>query len=175
MHNAKRAITFINCVNHHTHRKHVEDVLKRGAFIAHLHIQTIQVLFTAMDLCLNARLFQFGLGDNFKLLYQFNAVLLAFVYRFCQYPVAQRIQSFKTKILQFVFHPVDAKPVGNRRIDFECFPGNAATFVIRHRTKGTHVVDTVSKFNQNDADIVNHCQQHLLKVGRLCLSTRLKL
>ena len=86
-----------------------------------------------------------------------------------------RIQSAETEILKLVFHFVDAESIGNRRVHFQCLASNAAPLVIWHCTQSAHVVYAIGQFDQYHSDVIDHRQQHFLKVCCLRFGSRLEL
>ena len=57
-----------------------------------------------------------------------------------------------------------AQPVGNGCVDFQGFLGNPPAFLAGQHFEGTHVVQTVSQFDQNHADVPRHGHGHFLEV-----------
>ena len=174
VHYTERAITLINGRYDYPYRKHVEHIFKSRVLVAHLLVQAVQMLFAAMHGCPDTRIFEPGNSHDFKLSYQLKAVGIAVANSLSQHPVPRRIQRTEPEVFEFVFHFVDAKPIGNGRVDFECFPRNATTLVVGHRTQCAHVVNAVCELYQDDSDVIDHRKQHLLEIGRLCLCARLE-
>ena len=54
-------------------------------------------------------------------------------------------------------------------MDLDGLARDALLLIGRHRAEGPHVVDAVGQFDQDDADIARHRQQHLAEVFRLLL------
>ncbi len=66
------------------------------------------------------------------------------------------------------------KTARQRAVNFESFTGDAATFV-RAEVSPAHVVGTVGKFDEDDADILHHRHNHLVKASPAPLSYRAEL
>ena len=54
--------------------------------------------------------------------------------------------------------------MGQRSIDFHSFARNALLLILTKMLKGTHIVQTVGQFNQDDTDILRHGHKHLTVV-----------
>ena len=71
------------------------------------------------------------------------------------------------QILHLLVNAVEPEPVGDRRVDFQGFARNALAFLRVHRVQRAHVVQAVGKFDQHDAHVTRHRQQHLAEIFRL--------
>ena len=91
-----------------------------------------------------------------------------------QHPVAQRVERGKTEILELQADGVDAKPVGDRRVDLQCLAGDAPSLFGTHHAQRAHVVQAVGQLDQDDADVAHHGQHHFAEVLRLCLGLALE-
>ena len=74
------------------------------------------------------------------------------------------IQCFQAQIFKLHAHLVHPKAHGDRRIDIQCLTGNALDFFAIQYAQSAHVVQSVSQFDKNDADIPRHSQRHFLEV-----------
>ena len=77
-----------------------------------------------------------------------------------QHGIAIRVEISEAQIFKRDFHVIDAKPISNRCIDFQCFTGDARLFFPRHRAKRFHVVHSVCQFDQDHANVLDHSQHH---------------
>ena len=64
--------------------------------------------------------------------------------------------------------------VGDGRVNFQGFGGDAAALFRRHRLHGVHVVQAVGQFDQDHPHILRHRQQHFAEVFRLRLVLRIQ-
>ena len=64
--------------------------------------------------------------------------------------------------------------MGNGGVNLEGFFGNAAFFVGWHSAKGTHIVQAIGQFDQNNPQVIGHGQCHFLEVFGLLFGLRLK-
>ena len=55
----------------------------------------------------------------------------------------------------------------NRRVNFQGFQRNVALFLRRHVLQRPHIVQAVGKFDDDNANVVAHRQQHFANVFRL--------
>ena len=53
--------------------------------------------------------------------------------------------------------------MSNGRVNFEGFAADGFPARARHRFHGAHVVGAISEFDQNDAHVTRHGQQHFAK------------
>ena len=89
--------------------------------------------------------------------------------------VAIRIQRAKAEILEFELDRVQTEALGDGRIDFERFAGDAAALERRHHPEGAHVVHAVGELDHDDADVAHHREQHLAEALGLRLLAVLEL
>ncbi|CDE48466.1 acanthoscurrin-2 [Sutterella sp. CAG:351] len=78
-----------------------------------------------------------------------------------QHPIADRMHVEKGEFLQFAEYVIHAETVSNRHINIERLAGNAAALFIAHDAESAHVMHTVSKLHEDDADILRHGEQQL--------------
>ena len=70
---------------------------------------------------------------------------------------------FEGQVLQLAVNLVQAQTVGDGRVDFQRFRGDATPLAARHVGHGAHVVGTVGQLDEDDPHIAGHGQQHLAK------------
>ena len=75
----------------------------------------------------------------------------------------------KGQFLQFRPNPADAQAVGDGGVNLQGFTGDATALFRGHDAQGAHVMEPVSKLDEDDPDVLGHRQQHLLQIGRLVL------
>ena len=78
----------------------------------------------------------------------------------------------KREIFQFAAQFTHAEPVRNRREDVHRLFGDAFSLLRAEILQRAHVVQAVGKFDQHDAHVVDHRQQHLAHVLGLLLFAR---
>ena len=171
---AERAIAGIDAVNDHPDRELVEHLTERKVFLAHLAIHAVERLLASDHARVEPLLMQALGHHDLDLLHQLLAVAARPPDRLRQDAVAHRIQGREAQILEFVLERIDAEPVGDRRIDVERLAGDAMAFVHRHDAQGAHVVQAIGELDEDDADIVDHRQHHLLEIRGLLLRARIE-
>ena len=83
--------------------------------------------------------------------------------------IAHRVEVVQTAVFQLFLDVQDAEAVGDGRVDFHRLTGLVAAFLLRPCVAGAHIVQPVAQFDDHDADIPAHRQQHLAQVLRLQL------
>ena len=75
------------------------------------------------------------------------------------------------------FESIDTEAVGDRCIDVERFSGDTLLLVSGHRAECLHVVQTVGKLDEDDANVFDHREHHFPKAFglSLCLTAKLNL
>lgn len=78
------------------------------------------------------------------------------------------MQLGKSNFFQFALHFLHTDTLGQRRINVQCFFGNSGPlFGLLQKMQRPHVMQAVSQFNQQHANVFRHCQQQLAKILRL--------
>ena len=76
-------------------------------------------------------------------------------------------QMLERRVLKRSLEPADADAVGERRVYFRRFPGDALSSFLREMLKRQRVVEPVREFDDDDADVLRHGDQHLAVAFRL--------
>ena len=95
--------------------------------------------------------------------------ITAHVHKACQLVIPLWLKRLEGEILQLPLHLPDAESLGEWRIDLERLACDAALLLSPERGEGAHVVETVAKLDQDDADILRHGEEHLADVFRVLL------
>ena len=74
-----------------------------------------------------------------------------------------RQQIAKRQLLQLAVNLVQAQAVGDGAVNIERFLGNPPPLAARHIAHGAHIVGAVGQFDENDAHVARHGQQHFAK------------
>ncbi len=88
--------------------------------------------------------------------------------------VRLRLEVPEAQLLELVFHQAHPEPVGDRRVDVQRLLGNLDPPLLRQVVERAHVVQPVGQLDDDDADVVDHRQQHLAEVLGLALLARRK-
>ncbi len=103
--------------------------------------------------------------------HRFRALALGLDLR-AQRIVRLGLEILERQLLELVLDLAHPEPVGDRRVDVERFLGNLHATLFRQVLERPHVVETVGELDQDDADVVNHGQEHLAEVLRLTFLAR---
>ena len=95
--------------------------------------------------------------------------ITAHVHKTCKLVIALWLKRLEGEVLELPLHLPDAESLGERGIDLEGLACDAALLLNPKCGEGAHVVETVAEFDQHDADILGHCQEHLADVLRMLL------
>src|SRR6202011_324497 len=71
------------------------------------------------------------------------------------------------KVFQFAADDSHAQPMSDGRIDVQSFAGDALLLGRLQILQRAHIVKTVGKLDQHNADIIDHGQKHFANVLRL--------
>ena len=83
--------------------------------------------------------------------------------------VGGRLEIPERQLLELVLDLGHAQPVGDRRVDVERLLRRAHAPVLGHVLQRAHVVEAVRELDEDDADVVDHREQHLAEVLDLAL------
>src|SRR5665213_447007 len=82
------------------------------------------------------------------------------------------LQIPERQVLQFAPDLSHTQAVGDGRVNVHGFLGDAEALSLRQRTQSAHVMQAVGQLDQDDADIVDHGQQHLADAFSLAFLAR---
>ncbi|MNU84592.1 hypothetical protein D3C71_743150 [compost metagenome] len=74
------------------------------------------------------------------------------------------MHGLEAKVFEFYADGVHAQPVGDGRIDFQGFLGDASAFFTGQHFQGAHVVQAVGQLDQDHANVACHGHGHFLEV-----------
>jgi len=83
--------------------------------------------------------------------------------------VRLRLEIAEGQLLQFVLHLTHPEAIGNRGVDVAGFLGDQDALLVGQMVQGPHVMQAVGELDEDHADVVDHCQEHLAEVLRLAL------
>ena len=86
--------------------------------------------------------------------------------------VGLRLEVAERQLLELVLHLAHAEPVGDRRVDVARLLGDRDAPLLGQVVERPHVVQPVGELDEDDADVVDHRQQHLAEVLGLPLLAR---
>ena len=149
--------------------KEVKHIVQRFILGIHLAVDAVGVLHAAGHGALDARLLQ-ALCD---LIVDggHEAVVLRglFLQRLDDLLIADGIQIFQAQILQLPFHFLHAQAVGDGGVDLHGLQRFLLLLFRRLVLHGAHIVEPVGHFDEDDADVLAHGQQHFAQILHLLL------
>ena len=83
-----------------------------------------------------------------------------------------RLEVAERQLLELVLHLAHAEAVGDRRVDVARLLRDLDAPLVRQMAERPHVVQAVGELHEDDADVVDHREQHLAEVLRLPLLAR---
>ncbi len=86
---------------------------------------------------------------------------------FLQREKSLRLEKAERQILQLAANEAHSQAMCNGRVDVQCFAGDALLFFRREVFESAHIVQPVCQFDEHDADVVDHRQEHFADIFRL--------
>ena len=83
-----------------------------------------------------------------------------------------RFEIPERQLLELVLDLAHAEPVGDRGVDVARFLGDPHAPLLGQVAERPHVVDAVGQLDENDANVVDHREEHLAEVLRLAFLGR---
>ena len=170
MHRAERGVAIAHRMRDDTQCHQVVDLGEFLALALHLLVDGPIVLGTAVNLevlqanavefvgeCLDG-LGQIALTDLARLRHHARDALVG---------VGFKVE--EGQVLELPFNGAHAQTVGQGRIHVHGLASLKQATVLAQSCKGAHVVQTVGKLNDNDADVLGHGEEHLAQRKRLLL------
>ncbi len=140
---------------------------ERQMLLIHLAIDGIQGFFASVDVHLHGCLAEGGVHLGLNAFDDITPAPARARQGFGQGRITPGVQVLKGQVLQLAVGRVQTQAVGNGRVDVQGFAGNTGPFASGDITQRTHVVAAVREFDENDADVAGHGQQHFAE--GLCL------
>ena len=163
---AEDLVTVRYRVGDDAHRKKIMQVTNVlvSAFSVHLFENTICRLDAKADLMdMNVPWNDFGnhlFGINIKIILLHAKLLELTIYS----SVVGRVQCAKTLIFENFFKFKDTESISDRCIYIECLERDTFSFIAFHmKIERSHIMDSIGKFDDDDADILTHRDEHFSK------------
>jgi hypothetical protein len=148
-------------------RESIEDFIEVATFHHHFLVDAPQVFWSACDLGGDAE-FAEATTDVFKNIGQVDIALWGtgghHVIDFC---ISLWVKRSETKIFKLLFKLLHAKAMGKWRINVEGLLRRAMLLPCGHCSNGPHVVQSIGKLDDQDAEIFGHRHEHFANSGRL--------
>ncbi|KPW26109.1 Uncharacterized protein ALO83_04869 [Pseudomonas cannabina pv. alisalensis] len=167
VYSTQHAIAGIDLVDDDTERVNVHDLVEGPALAAHLFVNTVKMFLPPADIAFDTVDCQAMAQGLFDLVDQLLAIAPGALDRLVDSRGAHRVHGLEAEVFEFDTHVVHAQPVGDGRVDFEGFLGDAATLLAGQNLQRAHVVQPVGELDQDHANIARHGHGHLLEVFRL--------
>ncbi len=161
MNNAENRITFRRRIAKDPHAQNVEDLVDLLLSFFHFHVDGVSVFDSAG----NDYVRYLGLAtcpvDGF-----FHASEIGSLFAFFPHQIILNklvyvgLQRFQREILKLVFQPRDAKSVCKRGVNVETFLGDLPRAFRLEMLECAHVMKFVSEFDDDDPDVLAHCEEH---------------
>src|SRR5258705_9514955 len=170
MHNPQHLITGSRILYDDAYRPHVKDLIKRNLPPLHFPPDAVNVFRVARNFGGNAIVTELRLKFFDHFLDVEVPIRTPLVDQRGNFLVAVRIQVAEAQIFQFPFDLPDTEPVRERRENFQRFTRHTLFAFVAQVAQRPHVVETISKLDQDDTHVVIHRQQRLTKVFGLAVT-----
>lgn len=174
VHGAQHAVAGIDLVDDDAEGVDVHDLVERLTLAAHLLVDAVEVLLAADHLAFHAFAGEAVDQRLLDLADDLAAVAAGLLHRLADALGAHRVHGLETEVLELHAHGVHAQAVGDRRVDFQGFLGDAPALFAGEHFEGAHVVQAVGQLDQDHADVAGHGHGHLLEVLGLGLGLGLE-
>ena len=161
MHHAQHGIAVLHRIHQHANGDQIKNLLKRLVLEHHLAVYAVKMLRPAVDFVVNVHLLELvaqGVdhrADVFLALGALHADLDN------QVLISLWIEIAQAQILKLLLDFIYAKTMRQRRVNVERLLCDSLLALRRLRFQGAHVVRSVRQFDEHDADILAHRQDHL--------------
>ena len=85
-----------------------------------------------------------------------------------------RIELLEGEVFEFPANARNAQAMGQGRVNIETFPRHVLSHFGRQGIQGSHVVQAVAKFDEHDAHVVDHGEEHFAKIFDLIRFARIE-
>src|SRR3954454_767050 len=174
MDRAEGGVTILHRLDLDPDADQVVDLLEVLATDHHLFVDGIQVLRSAVDVGLDAELFQLLAKQLGEILDPTRALVTPGLDELRDLLVRAGMQRLEREVLELPLHLLDTETIRERRVDLEGLRRDATLLGGRERGERAHVVQPVGELDQQDADVAGHRDDHLADVLRLGEFARLE-
>ena len=168
MDDAKRRVAVLDAIGNDAERHEVVHLIELDALALQLLVDAVEALQASVDR-LDGHLGLAQLrGDRLLEVLDLDLGGLALALDFGgQRLITGGIEVLERQFFELVLDLAHPEAVRDRSIDVERLLGGPQPPVFGHVRQRAHVVQTIGELDQDDADVVDHGQQHLAEV--LCL------
>ena len=125
---AQGEITGGDIFDHNAKAVNIQHLGKRDVLFDHFFVDRREILFATRHRRIDVEFFQAMIDRIENLADHFTAIAARRFDGFIEHRKANRMQILESEILEFVIEAGEAETIGNRRINFQRFPGNALLF-----------------------------------------------
>ena len=162
---SERMIALGAGVDDDAQRGQVEQVGELQLLLLHLVVDAVEMLGAALDLGVDALLFQ-ALGQHLDRLVHLGLPLGAVAGDHLRdLFVGFRIDILEGEIFELPFELPDTEAMGERGENLEGFGGHAVLARGAERAEGAHVVQAVGQLDDDDAQVFRHGDEDLADIG----------
>ena len=169
VYDAQRTIAVLNGVYQHTDSQQIINLAQLLMVTQHFLMNAVKVFRSALNFAADTGLLDSVLQRCHSLVNHILAFTAFNFYLLNQVVINIRLHITEGQILQLPFNGIDTETMCERRINFQCFPGNRLLLMHRHILHRAHIMQTVGQLNQYDADIACHRQKHFAVVFNLAV------
>ena len=161
VHHAQHGIAVLHRIHQHANGDQIKNLLKRLVLEHHLAVYAVKMLRPAVDFIVNVHLLELvaqGVdhrADVFLALGALHADLDN------QVLISLRVEIAQAQVLKLLLDFIYAKTMRQRRVNVERLLCDSLLALRRLRFQGAHVVRSVRQFDEHNADILAHRQNHL--------------
>ena len=173
MDDAERRVAILDAVGDDAERHEVVYLIELDTLALELLVDAVEALQAPVNLLeRNLRFAQFRRDRLFEVVdFGFGGFPLA-LHLGRERLIAGRIEVPERQLFELVLDLAHAEPVRDGRVDVERLLRGPPLPVFRHVRKGAHVVETVGELHEDDADVVDHREQHFPEILGLPLLAR---
>ena len=166
---AEHIVAIGHGINNHTHGADVVNFIDGLVLGIHLAVNRVNMLDARRNGVPDARFVEFFADivlDVVQELFMPAGLLFQPLDNFL---IADWVEAFEGKILQFPFDAAHAQAMGNRRINLHGFERLIPLLALREKLECARIVQAVGQLDENDADILGHGHEHLAQILHLLL------
>ena len=161
---AERRVTVLHGIGNDAHGQQIVYLIEGALLLLNLQVQRVQPLGARLHFGGNAA---FDHLSTDRILHFDEKLIEDFLFRrhfLLQFEKRFGFEKTEGKVLKFAADETHPKAIGDRRVNIERLTGDALLASGVEIFERAHVVQAVSKFHENHADIVHHRQEHFADV-----------
>ena len=164
---SQRSVTVFHRIYNDPDCEQIIDLIHGFILVDHLFIYTEEMFHSTVDFRLNVRIFHMSGDLIHDLLNELLSLCLSRIDLFHQIIEYFRLRVFQCQVIQLCLYFRNTKPLRDRRVDVHGLFRLFLLLLRPHILQSPHIMQTVCKFNNDNADIFCHSKEHFPKVLRL--------